>query len=467
MTTVAVIGGGVTGLAAARRLVQAGLDVTVLEAGRCLGGKLAPLWLDGVRLDGGAESLLARRPEGLALIRDLGLGEQLTNPTPARPALLLGGSLHRLPRSLLGVPADLGELQPMLSPLGYARAAQEPELPAPPLTGDVAIGAHLDARFGAEVTDRLLEPLLGGVYAGRARELSFAAVAPQLYERVAAGGSTLGHADALARNDGGRPVFAGLSGGVSTLVDAITKDLTDRGVRLRPGVTVRALDHDHDRYQLSCGPVPAPETITADGVLLAVPAAPAARLLATVTRTAADIADVAYASVAVITLVVRGLSEHGSGLLVPPGELPTVKALTYSGTKWSWVAERTATAWGDAAEVVRVSVGRIGESAALQLVDSALVERTFAEVKIIPGWDRADLVTGAVSRWGGSLPQYAVGHLDLVRRLRNGIDPVPGLAVAGAAYDGVGIAACLASAAAATDKIISDLSGGSRGRIGA
>jgi oxygen-dependent protoporphyrinogen oxidase len=467
MTTVAVIGGGVTGLAAARRLVQAGFDVVVLEAGRRLGGKLAPLWLDGVRLDSGAESLLARRPEGLALIKDLGLGDQLTHPTPARPALLVGGSRHRLPRSLLGVPADLAELQPLLTPLGYARAAQEPELPAPPLSGDLAIGAHLDARFGAEVTDRLLEPLLGGVYAGRARELSFAAVAPQLYERVAAGGSTLRHADALARNDGGSPIFAGLSGGVSTLVDTLTKDLADRGVTLRTGLTVRAVDLDHGQYRLSCGSVPAPETITADGVLLAVPASPAARLLATVTERASDLADVGYASVAVITLVVRGLSERGSGLLVPPGELATIKALTYSGTKWSWVAERAAAAWGDAVEVVRVSVGRVGESAALQLVDPALVERTFAEAKTIPGWERAELVAGTVSRWGGSLPQYTVGHPDLVRRLRTAIEPITGLAVAGAAYDGVGIAACLGSAASAADKITADLGGGSRERIGA
>ena len=152
---------------------------------------------------------------------------------------------------------------------------------------------------------------------------------------------------------------------------------------------------------------------------------------------------------------------------MPPGELPTIKALTYSGTKWAWVAERAAAAWGEAAEVVRLSVGRIGESAVLQVADAALVERTLTEARAIPGWERAALVTGAVSRWGGSLPQYAVGHPDLVRRLRSSIDAVPGLAVAGAAYDGVGVAACLGSATAAADKITADLGTGSRGRIGA
>ena len=135
--------------------------------------------------------------------------------------------------------------------------------------------------------------------------------------------------------DGG-PVFAGLVDGVSTMIDALVRDLAGRGVRLRTGMTVRgARAATIDRFRLVCGPVPAPETIMADGVLLAVPAAPAARLLAAVTEYAADLAELAYASVAVITLVVRGLAERGSGLLVPPGELPTIKALTYSGTKWA------------------------------------------------------------------------------------------------------------------------------------
>ena len=142
----------------------------------------------------------------------------------------------------------------------------------------------------------------------------------------------------------------------------------------------------------------------ADGVLVTVPASPAARLLGVITANATDLARMAYASVAVVTLVVRGLAERGSGLLVPPGELPTIKALTYSGTKWAWVAERAAAAWGEAAEVVRLSVGRIGESAVLQVADAALVERTLTEARTIPGWERAALVTGAVSRWAARCP---------------------------------------------------------------
>ncbi len=270
MTSVAVVGGGITGLTAARRLIDAGLTVTVLEASPRWGGKLAPLWLDGVRLDAGAESILARRPEGPALLHDLGLTGEVVHPTAAKPALLVGGKLHRMPRSILGVPADLGELRGLLSTEGYRRASAEPELPAPGLCHDVAIGSVVEDRFGPEVTDRVLEPLLGGVYAGHTRELSFAAIAPELYSRYAGGGSLLHHAASLVRPDDGRPVFAGLPGGVSRLVDVLVADLERRGAVLTTRSTVRSLERDQHRFRLTCGSAAAPATIEADAVLLAV-----------------------------------------------------------------------------------------------------------------------------------------------------------------------------------------------------
>jgi protoporphyrinogen/coproporphyrinogen III oxidase len=465
MTSVAVVGGGITGLAAARRLVDAGLSVTVLEASPRWGGKLAPLWLDGVRLDAGAESVLARRPEGPALLDDLGLANEVVHPTGARPALLVGGRLRRMPRSVLGVPADLGELRELLSADGYLRASAEPDLPAPGLRHDVAIGSVVDDRFGPEVTDRLLEPLLGGIYAGHSRELSFSAVAPQLYARYREGGSLLHHASALVQPEDTRPVFAGLAGGVSRLVDVLVADLEHRGAVLTTRTTVRSLQRDSGRFRLTCGPASAPGTFLADAVLLAAPAVAAGRLLDGLVAVGPDLAELPYASVAVVTVVVRGLAERGSGVLVPPGELPTVKALTYSGTKWAWVAEQAAQVWGSGVEVVRLSVGRHRNAAVLQTDDGTLLRGTVAEAGRIPGWARAELVTGAVSRWGGSLPQYRVGHSGLVARVRQSLAAVPGLAVAGAAYDGVGIAACLGSAAAAVDKITGDLGRTGRGRI--
>ena len=465
MTHVVVVGGGITGLAAARRLVAAGLAVTVLEASPRWGGKLAPLWLDGVRLDAGAESILARRPEGPALLDNLGLVDRLVHPTAARPALLVGGELRRMPRSVLGVPVDLSELKGLLSSAGYLRATAEPAVPAPGLLEDVAIGGVVDERFGAEVTDRLLEPLLGGVYAGNTRELSFQAISPDLYTSYRQGGSLLHHAAALARPDDGRPVFLGLLGGVSRLIDVLVANLERSGAVLATRTAVRSLERDHDRFRLTCGPTQDTETIEADAVLLAAPGGPTGRLLADLDPTGRQLAEVPYASVAIVTVVVRGLDERGSGVLVPPGELPTIKALTYSGTKWEWVAERAAGVWGSGVEVVRLSVGRQGEAAVLQVDDATLLRRTFAEAGRIPGWAQAELVTGAVSRWGGGLPQYRVGHHSMVSRIRQSLTSVPGLAVAGAAFDGVGIAACLGSAYLAVDKITRDLGQSARGRI--
>ena len=158
MTHVAVVGGGITGLGAARLLARRGYQVTIVEATRRWGGKLAPVVIDDVRLDGGAESVLARRPEAVDLIKDLGLGAGIVHPTGAKPRLLIDGSSCPLPPSLLGVPTDLEGLRGILSGQGFLVAAGEPVRPAAALDHDVAIGDYVDRRFGPEVTDRLLDP---------------------------------------------------------------------------------------------------------------------------------------------------------------------------------------------------------------------------------------------------------------------------------------------------------------------
>ena len=465
MTIVVVVGGGITGLSAARQLALDGFGVLVLEAGGRWGGKLAPLLLNGVRLDAGAESILARRPEGLDLVGALGLADHLVHPTAAQPQLLVGGRLHALPSSLLGIPTDVSQLTGLLSDEGLRLAASEPERQVPAFDHDVAIGRLVDERFGPEVTDRLLEPLLGGVYAGHSRSLSFNAVAPELFDRVKRGGSLSRHAQEAVKQSQQGPVFAGLVGGVSTLTDALVADLVRRGVRMRLGATVRTLERADHGFRLTVGGADDAEMIMADSVLIATPATATGRLLSGLVPSASEFGSLPYASVAIITLVVRGVRADTSGVLVVPGELPTIKAVTYSSAKWSWAASRARQVWGPGVDIIRVSVGRHGEAAVLQLSDPTLIERTLAEAKRIPGWEAAHLVEAAVSRWGAGLPQYPVGHRDLVAQLRAEVAGVSGLAVAGAALDGLGIPACVASARTAAGALVAEL-GASSGSTG-
>ncbi|GAB2581271.1 protoporphyrinogen oxidase [Microlunatus antarcticus] len=455
MTGAVVVGGGISGLSAALRLSEAGLDVTVLEAGPRWGGKLAPVRLGELMLDGGVESLLARRPEAVGLVEAVGLGQRRTTPTSASPRILVEGGPRRLPPSLQGVPTDPAALAPLLTPEAAAYAAGETGREAPPLAHDVTIGSYVDERFGPQVTDRLLEPLLGGVYAGRSRTLSFEAVAPALFAAARTGGSLAGHARAALRPGAG-PVFAGVVGGVSTIVDALVTRLVDLGVELRTATTVTGLRRAGGQLVLTTSA----GDVRADTVVLAAPAAAASRLLAGAAPGApvlAELAAVPYASVAVVSMLVRGLVPTDSGLLVPPGELPSVKALTYSSAKWAWVGDRTREAYGDDVAALRASVGRAGDVGVLQVDDATLVRRTFAETATLSGWERATLLDATVTRWGGGLPQYGLGHVPLVDRLRLEVAGVPGVAVAGAYLDGVGVPACLASAEAAVAKVLADL----------
>jgi oxygen-dependent protoporphyrinogen oxidase len=309
----------------------------------------------------------------------------------------------------------------------------------------------VEQRLGGEVVDRLVEPLLGGVYAGHAREISARAATPQVVALLDRDRSlTRAAALALEAAPGDVPVFAGLVGGVGRLPAAVAV-----GLDVRPSTTVRELVRTVDGWRVVTGPAVTPASTEADAVVVAVPGAPAARLLAEVApQASAGLAGIEYASMAVITLAFpadRFPDVEGSGFLVPPVDGRHVKAATYSFAKWPWVRE----AAGDLV-VMRTSIGRHREEHALQVTDEELVARSLADLRDAIGLD-VPPVDEHVQRWGGGLPQYAVGHLDRVRRIRAAVAEVPGLAVCGAAYDGLGIPACIASAERAARQVLDRL----------
>jgi oxygen-dependent protoporphyrinogen oxidase len=449
---VVVVGGGISGLAAAwflhREARRGGpaVRVTVLESSGRLGGKLSVSDVGGLPVDEGAESLLLRRDEGTALVAAAGLGPDLVDAHTTSAAIWSRGRLVPMPpHTVMGVPTDLRQLAAsgLLTPLELARIPLDAWLPATDLGDDIPVGRLVASRLGRAVVDRLVEPLLGGVYAGHADLLSLDATLPQLAVHARRQRSLLAAARATRADtpavDG--PVFGTVRGGLGRLPEAVAGAA---GAEVRLGATVRELRRAPQGWVLTVGPARDPERVTADAVVLAVPAAPAARLLrAEVPTAATDLAAVEYASMAIVTLALPAGAAlpAGSGFLVPPVDGRMVKAVTFTTNKWSWYGEEKAAG----VHVVRLSVGRHGEEAALQREDAELEELAWAELADAVGPLPAP-VDGRVSRWGGGLPQYAVGHRDRVERVRVAVGLQPGLAVCGAAYDGVGIPACVASA---------------------
>lgn len=447
---VIVVGAGIGGLAAAHDLALAGHEVVVLEGSDRIGGKLRTAQVAGVTVDVGAEAMLARRPEGIELAESVGL--EIVHPTTATSRIWTRDALRPLPRSLMGVPMDLDQLEAsgILSPEGMARARQEPAIPIDPLAHqlaggrDLTVGEVVDQRFGPEVTDQLVEPLLGGVYAGRAREISVRAAVPQLATFGESGPLTAQVAAIPSASDA--PVFGGVRGGMGRLPHALAAGLDVRtGVRVI-GVT-RPEAARSGRFEI----VTDDGVELSDGLVLATPAAVTYRWLgrAGVIDLWPDreaLGGMQYASVAVITFAFRGedlpLDGSVSGFLVPPREQRFIKASTFSFAKWDWVRETGA---GDGLLLLRTSVGRAGEVGTLDRTDAELAAGSLADLREAIG-QTGDPVDSHVQRWVDGLPQYAVGHGVRMRELRHWVDQVPGLAVCGAAYDGVGIPAVIASA---------------------
>ncbi len=455
MTHVVVVGGGITGAAAAVGVHTAspGATVTVIEAAPVTGGKLALAEIGGAVVDVGAEALLNLRPEAVALAQASGLGEDVVYPDSTAANLWNRGVLHPMPRTLMGVPGDLRALTGVLSAKGLARAAMESHM-APPVLAegdDISVGTLVEDRFGKEVVDRLVEPLLGGVYAGHARQLSLRAAVPQLAHAVD-GSATLSDlaSRALSRPASSTPMFAGIRGGVGRLPEAALKA---SGAEVRLNTSVNSLERTQTGWRVGL----ADEVIDCDAVVLATPARASAGLLAGISSRAAHELDrIEYASMAVLSFAFaeRDLPRlEGSGFLTPPVDGRHVKAATFSANKWGWVADL-----GDALGVrhLRASIGRMGEDSVLERTDEELAALALGDLADAVGISVRP-VAWHVQRWDKGLPQYVVGHLDRVASIRRAVADLPGLAVCGAAYDGVGIAACVASGQTAADKVLTDL----------
>lgn len=434
MRQLAVVGGGIAGLAAALRLRDRfgpGAQITVYEQGRELGGKLRGAADAFLMYDGASESPAA------ALARRVGL--PLVHPQPVPAALVVDGELRQIPGgTLVGVPGDLAALA------GVARVCDRDRDQGRPLLApgeDVAVGTLVRARLGDQVVDRLVDPMLGGVYAGRADALSLAATMPALAAACRTEPTLVGavRAALASRRRAPGPVFASVAGGLGRLAEAVA---AQSKATIRLGQPVRELVPDGAGWRLVVGSTRDHSNEPADAVVLALPARPAARLLAFAPEAAGLVGALDYASVALVRLVFPAgtVLPELSGFLVPADQGMLIKAATFMSRKWAGVP----------GVQIRASVGRYGESALLRLADPALVDRVRADLARIAG-DLPAPVATSVHRWGGALPQYAPGHVDRVAAARSGLPA--SVQLAGAGYDGVGIPACVRSGEAAADGV--------------
>ena len=481
--TVVVVGAGIAGLAAAWELVagQRGAGqpppvVHVFDGADRVGGKLRSADFAGRTVDLAADAFLARRPEATGLCDELGLTGQLVPVGASGASIWARGRLRTMPPGLhLGVPTRWWPLarSGILSAAESARVARDlwaPDRHPDTDADDRSVGDIVAGRLGRPVVERLVDPLVGGINAGNVDHLSAAATFPLLLAMSRRPGSLMRHLrPAAAMPPGANPAIAGpvfwsLPDSTAGLARSLADELVRRGVTIHLGAPVEAIRSVDPtggaRWRVDFGDG-GPPALAADGLVLAVPAPGAAVLLAGhAPDAAALLGSIAYASVAVVTLSIPsgaiGGTLRGTGALVPrtaviDGRPALITGCTYLGRKWPHLGRP-----GD--ELIRVSVGRFGDTRHRELDDDALITAAVGELGHLIGL-RTGPRDALVTRWDGSFPQYDVGHPAKVAAIVRAVGALTGLALAGAAYDGVGIPACIGSGRAAARAVAAAVAG--------
>jgi protoporphyrinogen/coproporphyrinogen III oxidase len=456
---VVVIGGGISGLAAAWELTGGATPrpgapaVTLLEATSHLGGPLRSEEVGGRVVDLGPDGFLGRRPEAVDLCREVGMAEQLV-PIAARGASVWArGRLRTLPEGhALGIPTRFwptarSGIVGVRGSLGLARDAVLPRPDVRGPIGDRAIGPLVSRKLGQRVVDMLVDPLIGGIHAGSVDDMSAAATFPPLLAAAQRRGGLMRamRAEVPAPDPQGPPLFWALDGGMASLVGALAVALEERGADIRSSSPADHLDRASPRgwTVLAAG-----QTFEADAVVLATPAPAAAALLRPHDDEVAGLLEaIDYASVVLVNFSVGTdnvpQTLHGTGFLVPrhgphKGREPwAVTACTYLDRKWSHLES------GDDV-LLRASLGRVDDTRATDWSDEEVAERAWDELGALMGVD-GQPISARVTRYANAFPQYRVHHLLRTAGVESALARLGGVALAGAAYRGVGIPACIAS----------------------
>ena len=459
--SVLVLGGGITGLAAAYQLGKAGVPTVLLEASGRLGGKVSTERVDGFVIDDGPDSFVSYRPAAVELCRELGIGEDLVAPREPRVMYVrVAGRFARLPDGMgLVLPTRLRPFvtSDLFSPLQKLRMGLDLVLPRQLHAGDASVGAFLERRLGRPLVDRLAAPLIGGVYGTDIDELSLDAVVPQLREAERRHRSLMlaSLADGRTRRRSGRrpgSPFVALRGGIGQLTGALVGAVLAMptvDVRLASRISSLAISGHRVRIGLEGG-----ERMFGDAAIVATPAPVAADLLeADLPGAAASIRSIPHGSTAVVTLgyapdqVPSEVAGHG--FLVAGGEPLTLHACTLASRKWT----------GRAPDGWLLARAFIGDGpAAAAATDAQLVEASVRDLATTLGLRGAPALT-RVARYRGAMPHYTVGHAERVQAAIAGLADTPQVVLAGGAYRGVGLPDCIAQGRTAAERIAARLAG--------
>lgn len=466
---IAVVGGGIAGLAAAHRLVElAGehVEPTLFEAGARLGGVLHTVHEQGFQVETSADNFITTIPWGLDLCRRLGLSDQLvqTNPARRRTYVVRKGRLHLLPDGfMMMAPTRMWPLAitPILSPLGKLRAAVEYFLPPRCDDADESMAGFIRRRLGREVFERLVEPLVSAVYAADLEKLSVEATLSRFRQMEREHGSLIRAMrrqmkarkhQAKATESGPRySMFVTLRHGLSSLVAAIAERLPPGAVRLE--TPVEKIERHSGGWQLTLGGRGAGAAERFDAVIVASPSQVAASLLKPIdARLGGLLATIEHSGTAIVSVAYeRDQVAHpldAMGVVIPAIERSPILAISLSSQKYPHRAP-------EGKVLLRTFVGGARHPEMTDLDDRELCRRVLAAMTPLLGI-RGKPVYTTIARWPGTMPQYHVGHKDLVAAIRQRVADLPGLDLAGNAYQGVGIPDCIHAGQKAAERVVGE-----------